>query len=215
MLHNAHDITKKFEEELAHYCGSRFAVAVDCGSNAMYMCLMYVGVKDMEIELPSHTYMSAPCDVIRAGGRVKFVDSPSILTGAYTLWPTKIIDSALRFSGDMYIPETLMCLSFTGPYKHLKLGKGGAVLTDSEDAYKWLKRYRFSGRNECSYHTDTFDMIGMNCYMMPEIAARALLLMNQFYTLSGSKVHNKDLSLPYPDLSKHSAYKTQVEQTIY
>jgi hypothetical protein len=50
-------------------------------------------------------------------------------------------------------------------------------------------------------------MIGWNFYMMPELAARGLLLMNQFYNLDGSKKHNEDLELPYPDLSKFEVYK--------
>ena len=33
-----------------------------------------------------------------------------------------------------------------------------------------------------------------------------LLLMNQFYNIDGSKKHNKDLELPYPDLSKFNIY---------
>jgi len=41
---------------------------------------------------------------------------------------------------------------------------------------------------------------------MPELAARGLLLMNQFYTLDGTKKQNADLELPYPDLSKFEIY---------
>lgn len=37
--------------------------------------------------------------------------------------------------------------------------------------------------------------------MMPELAARGLLLISQFYNLDGSKQMD-DLELPYPDLSK-------------
>jgi len=205
-MENPHLVTKFFEQAVAEYTGAPFCVALDNCSNALYISLMYVGIKDAEVEIPSHTYMSVPCEIIRAGGKVKFIDSPPLLTGSYPLGKTGVWDCALDFNADMYLPKTLMCLSFTGPYKHLKLGKGGAILTDSEEAYKWLKRYRFSGRNECSYHVDTFDMVGMNCYMMPEIAARGLLLMGQFYNLDGSKIKTKELSLPYPDLSKHSAY---------
>ena len=54
---------------------------------------------------------------------------------------------------------------------------------------------------------DYLDMLGWNFYMMPELAARGLLLMNQFYNLDGTKKHNKDLELPYPDLSKFEIYK--------
>jgi len=32
----------------------------------------------------------------------------------------------------------------------LKLGKGGAIQTDDFEAYKWLKRARYSGRKEVS-----------------------------------------------------------------
>jgi hypothetical protein len=42
--------------------------------------------------------------------------------------------------------------------------------------------------------------------MMPELAARGLLLMNQFYTSKGKKKENEDLELPYPDLSKFKIY---------
>ena len=92
-----------------------------------------------------------------------------------------------------------MCVSFTGPYKHFKLSKGGAILTDDHDAYLWFKRARYSGRRECSYHDDNLDM--------PELAARGLLLMNQFYNLDGSKKYNQDLTLPYPDLSQFKVYQ--------
>jgi hypothetical protein len=72
----------------------------------------------------------------------------------------------------------------------------------------WFKRARFSGRRECSYHDDHFDMLGWNFYMMPELAARGLLMMAQFYNFDGSKKHNEDLELPYPDLSKFKIYNT-------
>jgi dTDP-4-amino-4,6-dideoxygalactose transaminase len=107
----------------------------------------------------------------------------------------------------MYLPDTFMCLSFTGPYKHLKLSKGGAVLTDDYKAYLWLKRMRFSGRRECSYHEDSFDMIGWNYYMMPELAARGLLLMSQFYDTRGNPKDNEDIEMRYPDLSQFKVYQ--------
>jgi hypothetical protein len=43
--------------------------------------------------------------------------------------------------------------------------------------------------------------------MMPELAARGLLLMGQFYEIgTGNKKQNEDLELPYPDLSKFPIY---------
>jgi hypothetical protein len=50
-------------------------------------------------------------------------------------------------------------------------------------------------------------MLGWNFYMMPELAARGLLLMGQFYSMDGTPKENPDLELPYPDLSKFEIYK--------
>jgi dTDP-4-amino-4,6-dideoxygalactose transaminase len=200
-------VTQDFEEMVAKYTGSPFAVAVDNASNALFLALYYEKVSGIEIEIPARTYMSVPCEIIHAGAKVKFLPvTGNTIKGAYQLTPTKVWDSALTFTSDMYIPNTHMCLSFTGPYKHLKLGKGGMILTDDENAYEWFKRARYSGRNQISYHEDEFDMLGWNFYMMPEIAARGILLMNQFYNMDGSPKQNADLELPYPDLSKYKIY---------
>ena len=207
MANGVYKITEEFEKSLCDYTGAPYAVAVDNMSNALFLALMYEGVKGMEITIPSRTYPSVPCEIIHAGAKVNFRQvNGKTLKGAYRLFPTIVIDSALRFTADMYEPETHVCVSFTGPYKHLKLSKGGAILTDDLEAYHWFKRARFSGRRECSYHDDYFDMLGWNFYMMPEIAARGLLLMQQFYNMDGSKKHNDDLELPYPDLSKFEIY---------
>lgn len=207
MANGVYKVTEEFERSLCDYAGAPYAVAVDNMSNALFLALMYEGVKGMEITIPTRTYPSVPCEIIHAGAKVNFRPvNGKTLKGAYRLFPSIVVDSALRFTADMYEPETHTCVSFTGPYKHLKLSKGGAILTDDLEAYHWFKRARFSGRRECSYHDDYFDMLGWNFYMMPEIAARGILFMQQFYNMDGSKKHNDDLELPYPDLSKFEIY---------
>lgn len=215
MANGVHKITEEFENKLSEYTGSPFAICVDNQSNALFLALTYYklknNLKDLTVDIPQRTYPSVPCEIIHTGSKVNFIPSESTtLKGAYQLSPTNVWDSALRFTADMYIPHTFMCLSFTGPYKHLKLSKGGAILTDDFQAYKWFKKARFSGRDECSYHDDDFDnnpVIGWNFYMMPEIATRGLLLMQQFYNADGTKKFNEDLELPYPDLSKFKLYQ--------
>jgi dTDP-4-amino-4,6-dideoxygalactose transaminase len=211
MAQGVHKITEEFEQKLSEYTGAKYVVTVDNQTNALFLALMYENIKGMEIEIPCRTYPSVPCEIIHAGGKVKFIEvNGEKIKGAYQLSPTNVWDSALRFTHNMYVPNTHMCVSFTGPYKHLKLGKGGAILTDNEDAYKWFKKARFSGRDECSYHEDDFDknpVIGWNFYMMPEISARGLLLISQFYNSEGMPINNEDLELPYPDLSKFNVYK--------
>lgn len=196
-----------FEAALCDYTGAPYAVAVDSATSALALCLMAENVRDQFIEIPNRTYPSVPCEIVLAGAKVRWSHvSGNTITGAYRLGATRIWDSALRFTADMYIPESLMCISFTGAYKYLKLGKGGAILCDRGEDYEWLKRARNSGRGECSYHDDKFTMLGRNCYMMPMIAAQGLLLINQFYNLDGTKKDMPDITLPYPDLSQFPVY---------
>jgi dTDP-4-amino-4,6-dideoxygalactose transaminase len=207
MAKGIYQITEDFEKALTDYTGAPYVVTLDNQSNGLFLALTYEKIIGQEITIPSRTYPSVPCEIIHAGGKVKFRHvKGKTIKGAYQLEPTNVWDSALSFTADMYKPGTHMCVSFTGPYKHFKLSKGGAILTDNYEAYLWFKRARFSGRRECSYHDDNLDMLGWNFYMMPELATRGLLLMNQFYTGDGKPKHNEDLELPYPDLSKFKVY---------
>ena len=210
MANGIYKVTDEFEEELAKYTGAAYVVCVDNASNALFLALMYEKLHgdswSSTITIPNRTYPSVPCEIIHAGAKInwKMVKGKTI-KGAYPLYPTKVWDSALSFTADMYKPDTHMCVSFTGPYKHFKLSKGGAILTDNHEAYLWFKRARYSGRRECSYHDDNLDMLGWNFYMMPELAARGLLLMGQFYD-GEAKKHNDDIEISYPDLSKFAVY---------
>ena len=213
MSNGVYKITDDFEKELGRYTGAPYVITLDNMSNALFLSLYYEKnitktITGDTITIPNRTYPSVPCEIIHSGLKVDFdlVDGRTI-KGAYQLKGSNVWDSALRFTADMYIPKSHICVSFTGPYKHFKLSKGGAILTDSHDAYLWFKRARYSGRRECSYHDDNLDMLGWNFYMMPELATRGMLLMNQFYNIDGTKKHYEDLELPYPDLSKFKIYK--------
>ena len=146
MSQGVHKITEEFESKLSDYTGAPFVIALDNCSNALFLSLYYEKVNGKDITIPCRTYPSVPCEIIHAGGNVLFESvETNTIKGAYQLKPTKVWDCALRFTHNMYMPNTHMCLSFTGPYKHLKLGKGGAILTDDYHAYMWFKRARFSG----------------------------------------------------------------------
>jgi dTDP-4-amino-4,6-dideoxygalactose transaminase len=210
-MKNVYDITDEFEKSLAEYVGAPYVITVDNQSNALFLALYYEhyvnkSITSEHITIPSRTYPSVPCEIIHAGLKVKFKQvKGKTLKGSYNLEGSNVWDSALSFTYNMYKPGTYMCISFTGPYKHFKLSKGGAILTDDYNANLWFRRARYSGRRECSYHDDNLDMLGWNFYMMPELATRGLLLMNQFYE-NGKPKRNKDLELPYPDLSKFPIY---------
>ena len=198
-------VVQIFEEEIAHYTGAPYAVSIDCATNALFLCMKYLKLEDEEITIPARTFMSVPCTIIHAGNKVKFnKNHPAIhgkkLKGQYQLEPFPIWDSALTFQKNMYKQDQLQCLSFSGPHKFLKLGKGGMILTDDKKAYDWFKRARYFGRRPIDHLNEHFDMLGWNYYMLPETAARGAVLM------LGIDDYNNDLEIEYQDLSKYSIY---------
>ena len=205
MKNNPYKIINMFEETVAEYCGAKYAVAVDNATNALFLCIKYLNIEDQEITIPARTFMSVPCAIIQAGNKVKFdPDHKAIvgkkLKGQYQLSPFPIWDSALTFHKDMYIANQFQCLSFSGPHKFLKCGKGGMILTDNEEAYNWFKRAIYFGRRHVDHLKEHFDMLGWNYYMLPEIAAKGAVLM------LGIKDYNEDLAIEYQDLSKYKVY---------
>jgi len=187
-----------FEEAVAEYTGSPYAVAVDSCTNALFLCCKYLEVGT--INLPSETYLSVPQSIIHAGGRVIFDKRLNKWKGIYQLWPYFIYDAAKRFTSGMYLPNSYMCLSFHIK-KHLKIGKGGMILTDNKEAVEWFKKARYEGRSEKFYKEDTIDSFGWNMYMTSEQAARGLTLLQHV------PEHNEDLTEGYRDLTEFEVFK--------
>jgi len=198
MLHNPYKIVKMFEEEIARYTGALYAVATDSCTDALLLCCEYLKVE--EVTIPAQTYLSVPQSIIHAGGVVRFEDIK--WKGVYQLKPYPIYDAAKRFTSGMYIPGSYMCLSFHIK-KHLKIGKGGMILTDDFEAYQWFKKGRYEGRSEVKYHDDNIDINGWNSYMTPEQAARGLMLMQNYPR------HATDIpeDPPYKDLREFELFK--------
>ena len=200
LLSDPWDVVDLFEKKLAEYGGSKYAVAVDNCTDAMFLCLKYLKAGG-EIILPKRTYVSVPCTVIHTGCKVKFEDIE--WSGAYQLNPYPVWDGATRMQRGMYVKDSYYCLSFHRR-KHIPIGKGGMILTDDKRAYEWFKVARYEGRHmDKLYKDDYFDMIGWNMYMPPEQAAEGLELFK------GIKDHNDDLETSgmHKDLSEFSIYE--------
>lgn len=191
-----------FEEEIALYTNSPYAISVDSCTNALFLCCKYLEVNDVTI--PSKTYLSVPMSIINAGGNVVFDTRPETnhWVGIYQLKPYPIYDSAKRLTSNMYIPGSFMCLSFHIK-KHLGIGKGGMILTDNIDAVNWLKRARYEGRSEKYYKEDNISSIGWNMYMTPQEAAHGLALLQNY------PEHKSDLDElnGYRDLTEFEIFK--------
>ncbi len=195
--HNPFKIVQMFEEEMAEYCGSKYAVATDNCTDALLLACLYENVKNKEVHIPKHTYISVPQSIINAGGKPVFEDLE--WSGIYQLKPFPIYDSAKRLTSNMYISGTHMCLSF-----HLKkpipIGKGGMILTDNQEAYDWFIKARYEGRSfkeGISYMEDPIDILGYNAYMTPEQAARGLWLLQHYPLHAKDQIENPN----YRDLT--------------
>ncbi len=182
MTYNPFQIVDAFEKEMANYTGSKYAVALDSCTNAIFLTCKYLKVDTVQI--PNKTYLSIPQSILHAGGKVELIDKH--WNGIYQLLPYPIFDAALRLTSNMYLKDTFMCLSFHYK-KHLPIGKGGMILTDNEEASAWFKRARYEGRGELSYWKDEINMLGWNMYMTPAEAAIGLSLMQNL------NMYNEDL----------------------
>jgi dTDP-4-amino-4,6-dideoxygalactose transaminase len=185
-----------FEEEVAEYTGAPYAVALDNCTDALFLCCVYSKVT--EVTIPKKTYLSVPQAIMSSGGKVLFEDIE--WKGIYQLKPYNIYDSARRFTNNMYISDSFMCLSFH-PKKILQMRKGGMILTDNEEAYRWFKKARHEGRDEIPYTEDNIKFLGWNMYMTPPDAADGLWLM------SSLPKHNEDTDENYPDLTKNDLFR--------
>jgi dTDP-4-amino-4,6-dideoxygalactose transaminase len=176
-----------FEEEIALYTGSKYAVSVDSCTNALFLICKFLEVK--KVTIPSKTYLSVPMSIMNAGGEVIFDKSEKTnhWIGIYQLKPYPIYDAAKRLTSGMYIPGSYMALSFHIK-KQLPIGKGGMILTDNKEAMEWFKKARYEGRSEKYYKEDSIEEIGWNMYMTPQEAAHGLCLMQNYPD------HNTDLS---------------------
>ena len=202
MKHNPFKIVRMFEEEIAEYTGSKYAVSVDSCTNALFLCCKYLDVK--EVTIPCKTYLSVPMSIIHSGAEVVFDKTAKTnhWNGIYQLKPYPIYDSAKRLTSNMYIKDSFMCLSFHIK-KQLPIGKGGMILTDDADAVEWFKKARYEGRSEVYYKEDNVKTLGWNMYMAPQQAATGLALFQNY------PEHNIDLEEKngYRDLTEFDIFK--------
>ncbi len=198
MTSRAFRVVEMFEEAMAEYAGSRYGVAVDSGTTAIFLSLLRDDCRVKEVTIPARTYISVPFAIIRAGGIPKFLDVT--WSGQYQLNPSRVIDSALRMNRGMF-EGGFHCLSFH-MRKHLPIGRGGMILTNNEHDADWFRKARFDGRyGSVPFTLDNVDMMGYNAYMLPEQAARGLQL------LEAKPAVNPDLRPDYPDLREMEVFK--------
>lgn len=199
---NPYQVTKDLERDLAAYTCAPYVVCVNSCSAALMLAVRWAmhGRSWTEVEIPRRTYVSVPCAIMNANISVAWRDEE--WRGAYQLKPLPVWDCARRFTSGMYRAGQFQCVSFSTT-KILGIEQGGAILHDNPAADVWFRKMRFDGRTEgVDPADDTFDVVGHHCIMLPSIAAQLILKLHHLPR------ENEDLpAYPYPDLSKHEAFK--------
>lgn len=164
---------KEFEKTIAEFFNSPYAVAVDCCTHGLELCLRYNNITTSSC--PSNTYISVPFTFKKLDIDWEFKDQP--WKDFYYLGETNIIDAAVYWKQNGYVPGTFMCLSFQFK-KHLNLGRGGIILCEKENDYTELKKLSYDGRlPDIPWAEQDIDTIGYHYYMTPETA---MLGLNKF-----------------------------------
>lgn len=191
----------KFEETIAEFYGSKYAVATDCCTHAIELCLRYTEEKFVTSQ--KHTYLSVPMTFMKLNLRWAWHDT--YWKDYYYLGNTNIIDAAVYWKRDSYIRDSFMCLSFQHK-KHLNVGRGGMILTDDYTAYTQLKKMSYDGRlPDVAWAEQDVDTLGYHYYMTPETAQMGL---DRFLTVKDSEPRQWSYK-DYPDLSTMKVFNVK------
>jgi dTDP-4-amino-4,6-dideoxygalactose transaminase len=190
----------EFEKQISEFFGAPYAVAVDCCTHGIELSLRYT--KSTKIEVPKHTYISIP--FLSEKLCIDLVWKDEEWEDFYYL-TENIIDGAVLWKKNSYIPGTLMNISFQFR-KHLSLGRGGVILTDNEESYNTLKKMSYDGRHpDIPWRDQDIDMMGYHYYMTPETARLGLEKLPEAILTEPIKWTIND----WPDLSKMKIFKNK------
>ena len=190
---------EEFEVRVAEFYNAPHAVAVDCCTHAIELCLRHTEAND--IVIPARTYISVPFTAEKLNLNWSFDNFG--WNDYYLIGNTNIVDAAVYCEEDGYIANTLLCLSFQYQ-KHLSLGRGGMILTDSyEDAVK-LKKMSYDGRlPHVPWRDQDIDTVGYHYYMTPETAKLGIEKLEKAKSMKPRSWTIQD----WPDLRNMSIFK--------
>lgn len=188
----------EFENRLAQFFGSPYAVATDCCTHGVELSLRYT--KAQVIEVPKHTYLSIPFLAHKLNIELKWKDEE---WENYYYLTNKVIDAAVLWKKNSYIPGTYMSISFQYQ-KHLSLGRGGVILTDNKHAAEELKKMSYDGRlPNIPWREQNITSIGYHYYMTPETAQLGLNKLENAINTQPRQWVTED----WPDLTNMKIFK--------
>jgi dTDP-4-amino-4,6-dideoxygalactose transaminase len=195
------NVVTEFEEKIAEFFGSPYAIAVDSCTHGIELCLRYT--KETKINTPKRTYLSVPFLAEKLGIEREWRDEEWEDYYTVNYGDKKIIDAAVLWKKDSYIPNTFMCVSFQYQ-KHLSLGRGGIILLDDENDYITLKKMSYDGRlPNIPWRDQDIDCVGYHYYMTPETAQMGLNKLENAINTNPRKWVVTD----WPDLTQMKIFK--------
>ncbi len=163
---------KELEDKIAEFYGSPYAVAVDCCTHGVELCLRYQNIS--HINVPRQTYISIPFLANKLGIGLKWQDEDWKDYYCINKNFIPVYDAAVLWKKDSYIAGTFMCVSFQFR-KHLSLGRGGMILCDNEKDALELKKMTYDGRHpDIPWREQDISTMGYHYYMTPETAELGL-----------------------------------------
>ena len=191
-------VVELFEKQIAAFFNAPYAIAVDGCTHAIELCLRYTGTD--KITVPKHTYLSIPFLSNKLNIGLEWKDED---WSDYYYLTENVIDAAVLWKRDSYVPNTFMNISFQFK-KHLKLGRGGVILCDDEEAALQLKKMSYDGRRpDVPWRNQDIETIGYHYYMTPETAQLGIDLLPEAIVTEPVKWVLND----WPDLTKLTVFK--------
>ena len=188
----------KFEGKIADFFGAPYAVAVDCCTHGLELCLR-LNKADI-IKVPKRTYISVPFLAKKLNIELFWKDEK---WQDYYYITNNIIDAAVLWEKNSYVNGMFMCISFQFR-KHLSLGRGGIILTDNLRAAKELKKMSYDGRDpSIPWRDQNISSMGYHYYMTPETAELGLQKLEHAISTKPQKWTIND----WPDLTQMKIFK--------
>jgi dTDP-4-amino-4,6-dideoxygalactose transaminase len=190
----------EFESQVAEFFGATYAVAVDSCTHGVELCLRYTLAN--HIIVPKNTYISIPFLANKLQIELEWKNENWI---DYYYLTDNIIDAAVLWKPNSYVPGTYMSLSFQYQ-KHLSLGRGGIILLDNEKDAIELKKMSYDGRlPNIPWREQDISSFGYHYYMTPETAQLGLDKLPQAKTTTPRQWTVND----WPDLTQMKIFKNK------
>jgi len=147
----------EFEKNLAKYVGSKYCVATDSCTSALFLSLRHE--KAQKVSCPSMTVPLVANAILESGACLTFNDKTDWVGSVYRLGGSNVFDSAHELERNMFSKfgkEAKVCFSFY-PTKNIGSADGGAICTDDKEFADWARCAVTYGRDQGQKYKNSWE----------------------------------------------------------